>query len=110
MATSAEVVRIESPLRGQFDRQVSASAQSTYETAFSCNGNGACFNVNPDDVMCPSYKGMCDRIHSPKGRASLLREWLRRLEDAKGKPTTLNSLAAFPIQSLEYSHHSLGGV
>ena len=84
--TSAEIVRVEAPLKGQFDRQVSTSAQSTYETAFSCNGNGACFNVNPDDVMCPSYKGMCDRIHSPKGRTSLLREWLRRLEAAKVEP------------------------
>lgn len=27
--------------------------------------------------MCPSWKGTRDRVHSPNGRASLIREWLR---------------------------------
>lgn len=81
--TSAEIVSVEAPLKGHFDRQVSASVRSQYEVAFSCNGNGACFNFNPNQVMCPSYKGIRDRIHSPKGRASLLREWLRQLEIAQ---------------------------
>lgn len=80
------VARLESPLRGHFDRQVSAEMQADYASAFSCNGNGACFNVNPNQVMCPSYKEGLDRIHSPKGRATLLREWLRQL--------TLNSTAS----------------
>ena len=78
-----ETVKLEAPLRGHFDRQVDANLQSEYEVAFSCNGNGACFNFNPDSVMCPSYKGMSDRIHSPKGRASLLREWLRLWADGE---------------------------
>ena len=73
------VVRLEAPLRGHFDRQVPTAMQADYEVAFSCNGNGACFNVNPDQVICPSYKGSLERIHSPKGRASLLREWLRQI-------------------------------
>ena len=30
-------------------------------------------------VMCPSYKATYDRIHSPKGRAVLLKEWLRQI-------------------------------
>lgn len=81
--SSAEVVRVEAPLRGHFDRQVPASVRSEYEVAFSCNGNGACFNFNPDEVMCPSSKVTRDRIHSPKGRASLLREWLRQLKTAR---------------------------
>ena len=42
-----------------------------------CNGNGACFDYAPDHVMCPSSRITRDRIHSPKGRAGLLREWLR---------------------------------
>ncbi|MGK7893699.1 MAG: FAD-binding and (Fe-S)-binding domain-containing protein [Xenococcus sp. (in: cyanobacteria)] len=74
-----QVVRLEAPLRGHFDRQVRDSEQADYEVAFSCNGNGACFSVNPDQVICPSYKGSLERIHSPKGRASLLREWLRQI-------------------------------
>ncbi len=78
--SDATVVPLESPLRGEFDRQVSPELQLEYEAAFKCNGNGACFNYHPDQVMCPSSKETRDRIHSPKGRASLLREWLRQLE------------------------------
>ncbi len=66
--------------------------RSEYEEAFDCNGNGACFNFNPDDVMCPSAKVMRDRIHSPKGRATLLREWLRQLEREQGKQGKLRKL------------------
>jgi FAD/FMN-containing dehydrogenase/Fe-S oxidoreductase len=84
-ASADDVVRIEAPLRGHFDRQVSPQVRSQYEVAFSCNGNGACFNYNPDDVMCPSAKITGDRIHSPKGRASLMREWLRQLATAKSE-------------------------
>ncbi|MBE9019446.1 FAD-binding oxidoreductase, partial [Chroococcidiopsidales cyanobacterium LEGE 13417] len=87
-SSNEEVVRVEAPLRGHFDRQVAKEVRSQYEVAFSCNGNGACFNYNPDDVMCPSAKITGDatggsrsdhRIHSPKGRASLMREWLRQI-------------------------------
>ncbi|MGV8937357.1 MAG: FAD-binding and (Fe-S)-binding domain-containing protein [Allorhizobium sp.] len=65
-------------LRGQNDRQVEADVRKTYASAFGCNGNGACFNRTLDDVMCPSYKVTGDRRHSPKGRAGLVREWLRQ--------------------------------
>lgn len=74
------VVKLDSPMRGEFDRQVNPSYINEYEGAFNCNGNGACFNFDPDDVMCPSYRVTGDRIHSPKGRSSLLREWLRLLK------------------------------
>jgi Fe-S oxidoreductase len=47
--------------------------------------------------MCPSYKGMSDRIHSPKGRASLLREWLRQL--AVTKTGNWETPASFPIRA-----------
>jgi Fe-S oxidoreductase len=45
----------------------------------SCNGNGQCFDTNNDTLMCPSSKITRDRIHSPKGRATVMREWLRLL-------------------------------
>jgi Fe-S oxidoreductase len=51
-----------------------------------CNGNAACFNYDPDDAMCPSWKATRDRRHSPKGRASLMREWLRLLSEARADP------------------------
>src|SRR2546427_3837436 len=49
----------------------------SYGAAMHCNGNGACYNFDPDDAMCPSWKATRQRVHSPKGRASLMREWLR---------------------------------
>lgn len=65
--------------RGQYDRQVGATAREAFGDAMHCNGNGACFNFEPDDAMCPSWKATRDRRHSPKGRAALMREWLRLL-------------------------------
>src|SRR5690606_40081108 len=39
-----------------------------------------------DHVMCPSSKVTRDRIHSPKGRAGILREWLRLMTSAGHDP------------------------
>ncbi len=71
-------------LRGEMDRQVDASRSETFDRALACNGNGACFNWDRSDPMCPSYKATRDRNQSPKGRAALLREWARlsSLEEA----------------------------
>lgn len=92
--------------------------QTDYEVAFSCNGNGACFNLNPDYVMCPSYKGSLERIHSPKGRASLLREWLRQLAliQERDLDRSANILVKFwntftkSIGQYDYSHEVYEGL
>lgn len=67
----------EVPLRGEADRQIDERVWQSYGAAMQCNGNGACYNFDPDDAMCPSWKATRERVHSPKGRASLIREWLR---------------------------------
>ena len=78
----AELLKIDAvPTRGQHDRQVPAHARDAYDSAMNCNGNGACYNYDPNDAMCPSWKGTRERVHSPKGRSSLIREWLRLLAD-----------------------------
>ena len=74
-----EVLPLESPLRGHFDRQIPPSLRTGYDAALNCNGNGICFNYDPHHLMCPSSKVTRDRIHSPKGRAGMMREWLRQL-------------------------------
>ena len=74
------------PTRGQADRMVPAPVRAAYDTAMHCNGNGACFTIDADDAMCPSFKAMGERRHSPKGRAMLVREWLRRLSEAGADP------------------------
>ncbi|APX93763.1 FAD-binding oxidoreductase [Halomonas sp. 1513] len=69
--------------RGELDRTIDERVWQAYNAAVYCNGNGACYNYDPDDAMCPSWKATRERVHSPKGRASLIREWLRQ-QDAAG--------------------------
>jgi FAD/FMN-containing dehydrogenase/Fe-S oxidoreductase len=75
------------PTRGQYDRQIPIHIRKDYEGALHCNGNGACYNFDPDDAMCPSWKATRERRHSPKGRASLMREWLRQLAEVGVDPS-----------------------
>jgi Fe-S oxidoreductase len=72
-------VSVEGPKRGHFDRQISTGSLERYAAAVNCNGNAACLDYDPDSVMCPSSKVTRDRVHSPKGRATMMREWLREL-------------------------------
>ena len=84
----AELLKIdEVPLRGHFDRQIPLRNRDHFKEGMHCNGNGACFNFDPNDAMCPSWKATRQRIHSPKGRASLMREWLRGMSE-QGVDTT----------------------
>ncbi|MHB2211734.1 D-2-hydroxyglutarate dehydrogenase YdiJ [Methylobacterium sp. CM6257] len=66
------------PRRGERDRTIPAPVRQDFDEALHCNGNGACFSYDADEAMCPSWKATRERRHSPKGRASLMREWLRR--------------------------------
>ncbi|BBP64572.1 FAD-linked oxidase [Pseudomonas sp. Cab53] len=106
-------------LRGELDRQIDERVWQSYGTAMHCNGNGACYNFDPDDAMCPSWKATRERQHSPKGRASLMREWLRLqgaanvdvLEAArdgaswlKGLPTRLRNNRARSQGEADFSH------
>ena len=67
--------------RGTFDRQILIAVRQQWRGAMECNGNGLCFNFDARSPMCPSMKITQNRIHSPKGRATLVREWLRLLAD-----------------------------
>ncbi len=67
--------------RGQQDRKIIAQVWEGYSEGVHCNGNGLCYNWNPNDAMCPSWKGTRERKHSPKGRASLMREWLKQMSE-----------------------------
>lgn len=71
------LVSVDARKRGWFDRQIPLDVRETWQSAMDCNGNGLCFNYDVKSPMCPSYRGTNDRRFSPKGRATLLREWLR---------------------------------
>lgn len=69
----------EVPMRGNHDRQVLPEWKSAFPKTLDCNGNAACFDTHPDSFICPTSKITRDRLQSPKGRAGILREWLRLL-------------------------------
>ncbi|MFT5312368.1 MAG: Fe-S oxidoreductase, partial [Paraglaciecola sp.] len=77
---SAEsLVKVAGAKRGELDRQIPITVRDAFEPAMSCNGNALCYNYDTTSPMCPSSKITRDRRHSPKGRAGMMREWLRLL-------------------------------
>ncbi|MGE6648046.1 D-2-hydroxyglutarate dehydrogenase YdiJ [Shewanella colwelliana] len=106
---------VDSAKRGAFDRQIPVNTREAFPDVMNCNGNGLCFNYSVYSPMCPSFKVTGDRVQSPKGRAGLMREWLRLLESegvdvealAKAKPLgwlqrTQNTLKM--DREYDYSH------
>lgn len=79
--TNFELVKVSDTKRGYFDRQIDVEVRDSFKRAMECNGNGLCFNYDTSSPMCPSMKVTADRRHSPKGRAGLVREWLRQLTE-----------------------------
>ncbi|MCR4457122.1 MULTISPECIES: FAD-binding and (Fe-S)-binding domain-containing protein [Enterobacteriaceae] len=85
----APMMQVDAVKRGTFDRQIPGSVRASWRGAMECNGNGLCFNFDAKSPMCPSMKITSNRIHSPKGRATLVREWLRLLADRGIDPIKL---------------------
>lgn len=77
--STAKLVQVSDVKRATYDRTIPVAYKQEFEPAMSCNGNGLCFNYDTTSPMCPSSKITQDRRHSPKGRATLIREWLYQL-------------------------------
>ncbi|MUK63180.1 FAD-binding protein [Aliivibrio fischeri] len=84
-----ELVKVSGIKRGFYDRQIPVEVRDSFNQAMECNGNGLCFNYETSSPMCPSMKVTADRRHSPKGRAGLVREWLRQLSEQGIDPIEL---------------------
>ncbi|MCE7536492.1 FAD-binding and (Fe-S)-binding domain-containing protein [Aliivibrio fischeri] len=84
-----ELVKVSGTKRGFYDRQIPVEVRDSFNQAMECNGNGLCFNYETSSPMCPSMKVTADRRHSPKGRAGLVREWLRQLSEQGIDPIEL---------------------
>lgn len=84
-----ELVKVSGTKRGFYDRQIPVEVRDSFHQAMECNGNGLCFNYETSSPMCPSMKVTADRRHSPKGRAGLVREWLRQLSEQGIDPIEL---------------------
>ncbi len=81
LGSEDELVKVSDVKRGTYDRQIPIEVRDSFSQAMECNGNGLCFNYDTASPMCPSMKVTADRRHSPKGRAGLVREWLRQLSE-----------------------------
>lgn len=91
LESDAELVKVDGVKRGTFDRQIPVKVRDSFNRAMECNGNGLCFNYDTSSPMCPSMKITADRRHSPKGRAGLVREWLRLLAEQGIDPVKLEA-------------------
>ena len=79
-----------SPMRADLDRQIPVQMKDEFIGAMNCNGNGLCFNFDVHSTMCPSMKVSKNRVFSPKGRAAMVREWLRLLANEQITPAQLD--------------------
>ncbi len=79
--SSEQLVSVDDVKRGFYDRQIPVVVKESFDSSLNCNGNGLCFNYEENSPMCPSSKVTKDRRHSPKGRAGLMREWLRLMSN-----------------------------
>ncbi|MDO6711814.1 FAD-binding and (Fe-S)-binding domain-containing protein [Aliiglaciecola sp. 2_MG-2023] len=77
--STEELVKVSDLKRGDLDSQIPIAVRDSFEVAMSCNGNALCYNYDTKSTMCPSSKITRDRRHTPKGRAGMIREWLRLL-------------------------------
>ena len=87
--SDAPMMQVDAVKRGTYDRQIPLTVRASWRGAMECNGNGLCFNFDVKSPMCPSMKITSNRLHSPKGRAGLVREWLRMLSELDVDPLKL---------------------
>ncbi|WP_113905824.1 D-2-hydroxyglutarate dehydrogenase YdiJ [Aliidiomarina celeris] len=97
------LVSVDARKRGWYDKQIPLAVQEQWQGPMDCNGNGLCFNYDATTPMCPSYRGTKDRRYSPKGRATLLREWLRQVNSSTNQESDTK-----PFSWLRRQFNSLG--
>lgn len=104
--STARLVSVDAIKRGHYDQQIPLAIRDSFAAAMNCNGNGLCFNYVAEATMCPSYRVSGERLHSPKGRAGLIREWLR-LTHADGVDVSAMP-AATPLWSKQSANANSG--
>ncbi|MDA0902581.1 MAG: FAD-binding and (Fe-S)-binding domain-containing protein, partial [Proteobacteria bacterium] len=106
-----ELVKIDQNLQADFNRAINADLRKQFANAIFCNGNAKCLSVKLNQAMCPSYKATKEKIHSPKGRANLIRHWLNfRSQNPLPKSFIKKLIYKYRYQEyLAQIHHSLKG-
>ena len=72
----SNLVKIDNNLQADSNKDIKAGFYKKFSNALFCNGNAKCLSADKTQLMCPSYKVTRDKVHSPKGRANLIRSWL----------------------------------
>lgn len=101
LQSEAQLYPITAAMRADFDRQIPITLRENYAGALNCNGNGLCFNFDLHSIMCPSMKVSRNRTFSPKGRAALVREWLRLLSEQQISPQQLDFRQSRPTKLVD---------
>ena len=68
---------ITTSMRGERDAAIDEGWAEIMHPAIACDGNSQCRSADRDAAMCPTFRAGNDPIHSPRGRAELLRHWMQ---------------------------------
>jgi len=98
-----KLIDIETDFRGKHDQTISPHLRTQSGNIMHCNGNGACFTKDKQSTLCPSYQSSLDRVQSPKGRASLIRQWLQQISHRPFSLST-NTKRTFSFGALIQRH------
>jgi len=104
-----ELLPITSTTRGEFD--IKASPLPILSNAMRCDGNSECESVLTSDAMCPTSRVTRDPLHSPRGRANLLRYWLQQVgESPQSRKGTLFQRLFNAGNQYDFSHEVRGAL
>lgn len=82
-------------LKTNFNQDIAQNFKQDFANIIACNGNSKCLSTDKNQVMCPSEKITKQKIHSPQGRANLLRKWLYDLSvNLKPQKTEIAAIKA----------------
>ncbi len=65
--SGAELVSVDGPKRGKFDRQIPLAVRTSYTRALDCNGNGLCFTFETDSPCVLRSRSAATAVTLPRG-------------------------------------------